>query len=132
MSQKRFFVVNTVPRTYEDLSGTKELWNPNGHIDSRNKKERQPSGELVDQFIRFKRGKGKGAGKKDIADAVAMLLEEQKLPNGNTRRYCRYRPWQPKPVPTSLTEQRVEQYRAAEYPTAGSDWWEKTLNEHGL
>jgi hypothetical protein len=131
MTMKRFFVVDTVPRTYQDLSGPRELWNPTGYFDARTR-TRQPSGELVDQFIRFKRGKGKAVGKKDVADAIAMILEEQKLPNGQKRRYCRYKPWQPRQQPISLTEHRREQYRAAQDHPSSSDWWEKTLHEHGL
>ena len=130
MLTKRFFVVDTVPRTYEDLDGTRPLWDPRGFYDARTK-EYQPAGELVDQFLRFRRGKRQEADKLDIADAIAMILEEQKV-RGVSKRYCVYRPWRPKPHPQSLTEARAETYHREEYHPSTSDWWEKTLGEHGF
>lgn len=123
MRNKHFFVVDTVPRTYTDLDGEKELWNPAGFWDARTKTQ-QPSGELVDEFI-------KSNAKVDIPDALAMVLEYEKVKNG-MRRLCSFKPWRPRTKPRSLTEQRQEDYARAEYQQFdnSTDWWDKTLHEH--
>lgn len=63
--QGRFCMCDTVPRYYNDGMSTKVLFDPVGHTIEGVK---LPAGELVDQFIRFPRGKFK-----DIPDALADL-----------------------------------------------------------
>lgn len=125
MRNRRFWVVDTVPQTFDDIDGPKELWNPIGYHDPRSGK-RLPSGELVDEFLRK-------AAKKDVADTLAMILEYQFVRGRKPQRICSYKEWRPKDRPRPLTEQRQEAYRAAEYsqePT-GQDWWDRTLNDIG-
>lgn len=62
----RFFVCDSVPRVFIDLQETKELFNPEGHKPEDGVPE--PSGELVDQFIRWPR-----FPRNDIADALADI-----------------------------------------------------------
>lgn len=123
MRLKRFFVCDTVPRTFTDLDGEKTLWDPEGVWDAR-LKEKVPGGELVDEFV-------KSSGKKDIADALAMILEYEKTKNGGMKQLCPYRPYRPKQPKRSLTEQRHEDYVRAEYqqPSTSGDWWESKLND---
>ena len=124
MLNRHFFVCDTVPKTFEDLDGTRELWNPEGFWDARTK-TKMPSGELVDEFL-------KATSKKDIPDALAMVLEYESAGGAKQRRICSYKPWRPKAAPTSLTEQRKSAYHSAEYRQSGSDWWDQTLHEHGF
>ena len=125
MKQGRFYVVSTVPRTFMDLTGEKLLWDPQGHFDGRTK-ERLPAGELVDEFI-------KQTGRKDIPDALAMVLEDEKTRSGH-RRLCRYKPYRPPDPSRSLTLQRQELYHAEHYGSQSDreDWWDKTLREQGF
>lgn len=124
MLHRHFFVCDTVPKTFEDLDGTRELWNPEGFWDARTK-TKQASGELVDEFL-------KATSKKDIPDALAMVLEYESAGGSKQRRICSYKPWRPKAAPTSLTDQRKNAYHQAEYRQSESDWWERTLNDHGI
>lgn len=125
MYHSHFWVVNTVPRTYDDVDGVHELWNPDGHYDGWTKTN-QPSGELVDQFIRLGTHP-----RKDIADTLAMVLENRKGRRGMVRRVCSYRPWNPKPA-KSLTQTRTDVYRAAHSGPDPTDWWDTvTRNLHG-
>lgn len=125
MRNKHFYVVDTMPKSFVDVDGERVLWDPKGHWDAR-LKAFLPGGELVDEFV-------KANSKKDIADSIAMVLEYEKLKNGY-RRLCSFKPWRPKPAPKALTEQRLEDYRRAEYhpSSASSDWWEQKLQEHGF
>ena len=126
MRNKRFYVVNTIPRTFVDVDGVKCLFDPNGHHDAQLKRW-LPSGELVDEFV-------KANAKRDIPDALAMLLEYEKVAANRYKRMCVYKPWTPKPV-QSLTDHRREEYHRSEYPTAspdgGGDWWDRTLHANG-
>lgn len=49
--QGRFFVLDTVPRTFTDITKTRVLWDPEGYVDEAG--QTHPDGELVTQFIRF-------------------------------------------------------------------------------
>lgn len=122
MHDRKLYVVNTVPKHFEDLDGKRLLWDPEGYLDARSK-ARQPDGELVQEFIRF-RAPGVKA---DIADTLAMILEYEKS-GGKLRRYCAYKPSR-RQVPTSLTADRKAAYHAATYSTQPeqSDWWSKTM-----
>ena len=53
--RRGFYVVNTVDRYFHDGTRTRELWNPAGYVGEDG--VRLPSGELVDQYIRFPVGK---------------------------------------------------------------------------
>lgn len=64
--QMRFVVLDTVPKTFNDGNMWRTLWDPDGH--HREDGAKEPSGELVDQFLRFPVGKYK-----DIPDALADL-----------------------------------------------------------
>jgi hypothetical protein len=124
MKSGDFYVVDTVPKTFTDSTGEKVLWDPTGFYDARTRVH-LPAGELVDEFIR------KG-GKKDIPDAIAMVLEHEKTRTGY-RRMCRYKPYRPPDPVASLTEQRDEAYHREQYGSASQeDWWEKTLRENDL
>lgn len=124
MRNKHFYVVNTVPRTFIDVDGTKPLWNPEGHFDTIFKRW-VASGELVDEFV-------KANAKRDIPDALAMILEYEKIGNNRYRRLCAYKPYTPRKTPASLTEQRKSDYHASEYHhPANGDWWESTLRDNG-
>lgn len=70
MGQGRFHVLDTVDHYYQDLNRTKVLFDPYGW-----KKDGppMPSGELVDQFIKFPSSKWK-----DIPDALADLEAKDK------------------------------------------------------
>lgn len=120
---KRFFVVDTVPRHFDDLDGRRVLWDPEGYVDARTKM-RQPDGELVTEFVRFKAS----GVKQDIADTLAMILEYEKV-GVKLKRLCVYRPAKPKQQPQTLTEARLASYRAAEYSSdaTSGDWWERTI-----
>lgn len=74
MEQGRFHVLDTVPRWFNDISGPRILWDPEGYTDDEGKK--LPSGEIVDQFITFP---GKWM---DIPDALADIEAKQ---NDGTR-----------------------------------------------
>lgn len=123
LMNKHFYVVDTVPTTFEDLDGTKVLWDPEGFYDARTK-TRQPGGELVDEFL-------KGTAKKDIPDALAMLLEYEPVRGGH-KPYCDYKPWKPRAPRTTLTEQRKQRYHAEHYQQSNQDWWDSTLHNHGF
>lgn len=123
LMNKHFYVVDTVPTTFEDLDGTKVLWDPEGFYDARTK-TRQPGGELVDEFL-------KGTAKKDIPDALAMILEYEPVRGGH-KPYCDYKPWKPRAPRTSLTEQRKQRYHAEHYQQSNTDWWDSTLHNHGF
>lgn len=124
MSRGQFFVVDTVPKTFVSTAGEQELWNPKGYFDARTQ-TMMPSGELVDEFIR-------ASAKKDIPDAIAMVLEDEKTRLG-PRRLCRYKPYVPPDRPWNLTGERRAQYREEEYGSHGyDDWWDKTLRENDL
>ena len=126
MRNRRFWVVDTIPKTFDDIDGPKELWNPTGYYDSRTKRQ-LPSGELVEEFLRK-------SAKKDVADTLAMILEYQSVRGRKPQRICSYREYRPKERPLPLTEQRIEVYRSAEYsqePT-GSNWWDQVLNDNGF
>lgn len=131
MYRKQFWVVDTFPRTFEDLGGTRILYDPEGYVDPRTKIP-QPAGELVDQFMRL----GNPTQKKDLADAIALIVEcEKTRNNGHLRRYCQYRkPRDPESAPAALTEQRIRDYRAAHIQTLGGsdDWLTRTFNDIGL
>ncbi len=126
MQKKAFFVVDTVPRTFTDAEGEKVLWDPIGHWDGRDEKYK-PSGYLVDGFM-------KKNAKKDLPDAMAMLLEWSKVGRGKYKKLCTYREAPPKRVAVSLTDQRKASYHAANYPAAVAskrddrDWWDKTFD----
>jgi len=125
MMNKHFYVVDTVPHTFEDLDGTRVLWDPEGFYDARTK-TKMPGGELVDEF-------SKATAKKDIPDALAMILEYEAVRGGH-KRMCSYRPFKPRAATasSSLTDQRKAAYHAAHYHQPASDWWDRTLHEHGL
>ena len=126
MYDRKFHVVNTVPRVFDDLDGKRMLWDPDGFVDARQQGVKQPGGELVDEFVRFQAS----GVKNDIADALAMALEFEK-DGSRMRRYCQYRPRRT-PPPESLTQQRVDAYRAVHYPQSqgqGQSWWENTIRE---
>lgn len=122
MANRRFWVCNTVPATFMDVDGEKELWNPTGHYDARTK-ALSPSGELVDEFVR-------SSSKKDIPDALAMILEYEKTRRG-VRRKCTFKPWTPPPLRRSLTAERNEAYHVAQYSpnVTSGDWWDNLLHD---
>lgn len=64
----RFFVLNTVPRTFNDLAKVKVLWDP--EAESGENDTRLPGGELVEQFIGFPRH-----SHRDIPDTLAICDE---------------------------------------------------------
>lgn len=122
MHDKKLFVVDTVPRYFDDLDGRRTLWDPEGYLDARTKM-RQPDGELVLEFVKFKAS----GVKQDVADTIAMILESDKKA-GKFKRHCTYRPAKPRPDRMSLTDQRRLAYREANYSSSASgDWWERTL-----
>lgn len=121
MQKLQFFVVDTIPKDFQDLDGKRELWNPIGHYDALTKRW-LPSGELVDEFV-------KASAKKDIPDALAMVLEYEKSGRHNWKRMCQYKEWKPRERGRSLTEERRDEYHRehyAEAPTA-DDWWDRTF-----
>lgn len=75
--QMRFIVVDTVDKAFNDGHLWRSLFDPEGYTNEEG--EKQPSGELIDQFTRFPAGTFK-----DIPDALAKL--EAKDRNG--RRFC--------------------------------------------
>lgn len=75
--QGRFRVLDTVPRFFNDGHQNRELFDPAGFQDDTG--ARAPSGELVDEFIRFPRARFN-----DIPDALADIDYTAK----NSRRYC--------------------------------------------
>lgn len=124
MKAGNFYVVDTVPKTFVDTGGEKELWNPAGFFDARSQKM-LPSGELVDEFIR-------ASSKKDIPDALAMILEYERTRTG-FKRLCGYKPYRPPEPAWSLTRQRSDQYHQEQYgPASAEDWWDKTLRDNGI
>ena len=123
MHDRKFFVVNTVPKTFDDLEGKRVLWDPEGFLDARTR-IRQPDGELVQEFVRFRAS----GVKNDLADTIAMILEYEKV-HGKLKRYFSFKPSR-KPAPTSLTDARRREYHAANYaPQAEPDWWSKTMRD---
>ncbi len=60
-------VMDTVPRTWTTGTEVRELWNPEGYLDSDNPNA-LPSGDLVDWFVRFPHH-----GKKDVPDTLALV-----------------------------------------------------------
>lgn len=114
----RFFVADTVPTSYNDVSGTHELWNPDGFLDPRTNC-RLPSGELVNQFVRF----GLPGTRKDIADALAMSIEHNKKTG---RRTCRYHPspiWQADGLQKAFGVAASPAHPAEDRRSTGS-WWD--------
>jgi hypothetical protein len=63
---RQLYVMDTVPRTWSTGTEIRELWNPAGHEDGSGMP--LPSGDLVQQFIRFP-----VHTKKDIPDAFALV-----------------------------------------------------------
>lgn len=122
MRGRRFFVVDTLPRTFMDNGHEKVLWDPVGFYDA-TREQFAPGGEMVEEFV-------KESAKKDIPDTLAMVLEWSKK---TQRRYCNYKSWRPRKPTPSLTEQRAADYHAQTYGQAQSgDWWEKTLRDTGF
>lgn len=78
----------------------------------------------MDEFL-------KGTAKKDIPDALAMILEYEPVRGGH-KPYCDYKPWKPRAPRTSLTEQRKQRYHAEHYQQSNTDWWDSTLHNHGF
>ena len=126
MRNKRFWICDSVPKTFEDIDGTKELYDAEGYYDARTSTYK-PSGHLIDSFTR-------PAAKKDVADTLAMALEYEFKKNRKPQRYCFYKPYRPKPLPEPLTEQRKDALRVKEYQHSPTDenWWDKTLNDFGF
>jgi hypothetical protein len=60
-------VMDTVPRTWNTGTEVRELWHPEGHVDS-DTPYALPSGDLVDWFVRFPHH-----GKKDVPDTLALV-----------------------------------------------------------
>lgn len=123
MRGRRFFVVkDTMPKSFQDNGNEKVLFDEVGFYDA-TRTVFAPGGELVEQFV-------KESAKKDIPDALAMVLEWNKK---TQRRYCNYKAWKPKTKGRSLTDQRDSAYHADRYGAALSgDWWERTLRESGI
>jgi hypothetical protein len=130
MRHGKFFVVSTMPRTYVDVDGERELWCPDGMTDPLLKR-RVATGELVDEFV-------KGSAKRDIPDAIAMLLEYEQTRPGIYKRMCQYKPYVPKARPGQgkpLTREPYQDYARAEDPLqdgTSSDWWDRKLGELGF
>lgn len=83
MRSGQFHVItDRVPKTFTDLDGEKVLFDSEGHRDGKSGMV-MPAGELVDEFLRFEQP----SQKVDIADAIAMVIEQDK----NGVRPCRYR-----------------------------------------
>lgn len=78
-AHNRFYVLDSVPRTFVDLQKIKLLWDPEGYRDEDD--NILPGGELVEEFIRFPR-----YPKQDIPDAIADI-DRSRLDGG---RYCCY------------------------------------------
>lgn len=124
MRNRKFWVVDTVPRTYVDSNGERSLWDPIGFFDPNSKKS-LPSGELVDEIIRE-------SSKKDIPDTLAMILEWTNDKRG-AKRFCTWKQWRPKEKPASLTDQRRVAYHQQTYGSAeNTDWFERTLRDLGI
>jgi len=125
--QRRFFVVDTVPRTFTDVDGEKVLWDPEGIKDDVSHIP-QPDGELVRQFIRFPL-----YPRNDIADAIADIEAVDK--KNNYARYCTYRAPKPK-AQWSIPEQRRQkliQYEQG-FPSGGSsnDFWTEIARANNI
>lgn len=73
--QHRFLVVQTFMKRAFDDFGTKELWNPEGFA-SQEGTPKLPSGELVDQFVRYP-----SYGWMDIPDAISLIDARDKHGN---------------------------------------------------
>jgi hypothetical protein len=120
MSDGRFFVVDTVPTSYRDVEGEKELWNPDGYLDPRSNC-RLPSGELVNQFVRF----GLAGTRKDIADALAMSVEHNRK---TERRVCKFQSpmmWVPDRLTEILGQVGSRQHQDPAQDSRGSgSWWD--------
>lgn len=128
MQRGEFYVVDTVPKMFADINGERTLFDPTGHWDG-TASAWKPGGELVDEFIRE-------TAKKDIPDALAMILEYAKLRGGRHKRLCTYKPGRAVPDQTSLTGGRPVVYDSAEplrgafgpvYEPGSSEWWERTI-----
>jgi hypothetical protein len=120
----RFRVCDTVPRTFVDVTGEKELWNPLGHKDPHTQIA-APSGELVNEFLRLRQP----GTKTDIADALALIME---IDRSTEREIIRFR----KP-PSELIERAglTDGYQSREpsdsYEPRGSyadNWWQQTTS----
>jgi len=124
MRNKKFWVVDTISKTFIDSAGERVLWNPTGFYDAQSQKF-LPSGELVDEIIRE-------SSKKDIPDTLAMILEWTNDRRG-AKRYCTYKAMRQKAPAVSLTQQRRDDYHRREYgPPESGDWFEKTLRDLGI
>jgi len=121
LRNRRFWVVDTVPKTFVDIDGTKSLWDPEGFFDQQ-LKQWVGSGELVDEFI-------KPGAKKDIPDALAMILETERIGRDRHRRLCAFRPYTPRRK-TGLTEARASAYHTDQYPSSAVDWWDKLHHDN--
>lgn len=121
LAKGQFYVVNTVPRTFEDLDGERILWDPEGHTDARSN-TKLPGGELVDEFVRFPSTKWK----RDIPDTLAMAYEVR-VADGY--RYVKHRPLRAVSLRTpTLTELRAPRQPDDDRP----DYWSTTLKELGF
>lgn len=109
----RFHVVGTVPRTFNDLGKTVELWNPEGWMGEETLFP-QPSGELVNQFILHPR-----YGRKDIADCLADIDTMDRI----GKRYCN-----PAPKPSN----HVNWGRTKPAPGTGMPIVPATMNINGI
>ena len=123
MSEGKFFVCNTVPRTFDDNTGTHPMFDPEGFFDPK-AKIKQPSGELVNQFVKLG-----SYGKMDIADALAMALEYEKKKNRALKRYCQYRPYtggRRRNRRGGIPQQRADDYHQRTYgqDAPGKGWWD--------
>ena len=76
---REIHVMNTVPRTWTTGTEMRELWNPTGY-DSPDSDVSLPSGDLVEQFVRFPHHR-----RKDIPDTLALIDSFDKP---NNRRFC--------------------------------------------
>lgn len=122
MRNRRFWICDTVPRTFDEVDGRKDLWNPTGYLDARTGST-MGSGELVDEFLR-------PSAKKDIPDTIAMILEYDMSNSRMPRRYCTHKTWRPRNR-ASLTDERLARYHSVEYADEQStrDWWSRTASE---
>lgn len=118
MRRRQFYVLNTVPRTFQDLDAERLLFDPEGYVDPRNG-NRLPGGELVEEFVRLR-----FHPKTDIADALAMVVEYDRKTN---RRFFQYRApnhrrhhQRPNPDATGFTP-------ATDRPILGRSWWDDTI-----
>jgi hypothetical protein len=78
----KYYIADTVPKTFVDISVTRELYNPAGYIDPETA-HRLPSGEIINAFVRFPT-----YPYKDIPDCAADLEATNKYGG----RICRWIP----------------------------------------